>query len=151
MPKVPLTTSTRLQVAPSGGALPILYGTPLGPENWQSLELEASDWGLPPEKGFQWSSVDETPGGKVRFVTTIDIDAPTLAEVSLDAWRRMVCFYVIGHLSGEPLADACQSLADNYSWQIEQTRPIPQIPEQRRHAVSQVRRVERVPFAFDEE
>lgn len=104
-----------------------------------------------PKHIFQWSAVDETTDGKVQFVTTVDIDALTLADVSQDAWGRMLCFYIVTHLSAKPLADACQSLADIYSWQIEQTRLIPQIPEQRRHAVSQVRQVERVPFAFDEE
>lgn len=82
---------------------------------------------------------------------TVDIDSPTPADTSQDAWRRMLCVYIAGHLSGKPLAEACQSLADHYAWQIEQTRHVPQIPEQRRHAVSQVRQVERVPFAFDEE
>ena len=95
--------------------------------------------------------MDETLGGRVMFVTTVDIDAPTLAEVSLDAWRRMLCFYTVSRLSGNALGDACQSLADIYSWQIEQTRPIPLGSEQKRHAVSRVRRVERVPFAFDED
>ncbi len=123
----------------------------MGPESWQLLELEATDWALPPEQVFQWSSVDETPGGKVRFVTTVDIDAPTLAEVSLDAWRRMLCFYTVSRLSGNALGDACQSLADIYSWQIEQTQFVPEITEQSRHAVSRVRQVERVPFAVDED
>ena len=151
MPKTLSTTSTRSPVVRSGGALPILFGTHSALESWQSLQLEASDWELSPEHDFQWSAVDETTDGKVQFVTTVNIDAPTPADVSQDAWRRMLCFYVVGHLSGEPLADACQSLADIYSWQMEQTRPIPQVPEQRRHAVSQIRRVERVPFAFDED
>ena len=123
----------------------------MGPKSWPPLELETSDWGLLPEQVFQWSSVDETPGGKVKFVTTVDIDAPTPVEVSRDAWRRMLCFYIVGRLSGNALGDACQSLTDNYTWQIEQTQFVPEIPEQSRHAVSRVRQVERVPFALDED
>jgi hypothetical protein len=95
--------------------------------------------------------VDETTGGRVQFVTMIDIDAATAAQVPHDAWRRMICFYVVSHLSGNALADACQSLADIYSWQIEQTRTALRIPESTRHAVSRVRQIERVPFAFDED
>lgn len=63
----------------------------------------------------------------------------------------MICFYIIGHLSGKALGDACQSLVDIYSWQIEQAHSIPQIPESRRRAVKGVRRIERVPFALDED
>jgi hypothetical protein len=100
---------------------------------------------------FQWSAVDETTDGRVEFVTMIDVDAPTAAQVPHDAWRRMLCLYVVGRLSGTALADACQSLADIYSWQIEQTRPALRIPESKRHAVSRVRQVERVPFTFDED
>lgn len=95
--------------------------------------------------------MDETTDGKVHFVTMIDIDAATAAHVSEDAWCRMLCFYIVGRLSGKALGDACQSLADIYTWQIEQTRPVPQISGPRRHSVSQIRRVERVPFAFDED
>ena len=95
--------------------------------------------------------MDETTDGRVRFITTVDIDAPAHAEVSQNAWGRIFCFYVVNHLSGKALGDACESLADIYSWQIEQETPAPQIPEKTRHSVSHVRRVERAPFTFDED
>ena len=150
MPNLPSTTSTRWQVAPSGGALPIPFGTPSVLASWELLQPEAPDWGLPSKHAFR-STVDETTGGKVQFVMTFDIDAPTPAHASQEAWCRMLCLFIVGHLSGKALSDACESLTDIYSWQIEQTRPIPQIPEPRRHAVSRVRQIERVPFAFDED
>ena len=150
MPKVPSTTSTRWLETPSDGALPTLYGMHLAQESWQPHQLEAFDWEVPSKQYFRWSLVDETTDGSVQFVMTVDMDAPTPADVSQDAWYRMLCVYIVGHLSGKPLAEACQSLADNYAWQIGRQCSVPQISEQRRHAVSQVRRVERVPFAFDE-
>jgi hypothetical protein len=81
----------------------------------------------------------------------VDIDAPTPGHISQDAWGRMLCLRIIGHLSGKALGDACQALVDIYSWQIEQTHSVPQIPELRRRAAAGVRRVERVPFALDED
>lgn len=87
----------------------------------------------------------------MRFVTTVDIDAPTRAHISQDALERMLCFYVIGRLSGNALGDACQSLVDIYAWHMEQTNSVPQVPQVRHRPVAGVRRVERVPFAVDED
>ena len=129
----------------------MLYETLSALDSWSPLQLEAPDYGQPPKHIFQWSAVDETTDGKVQFVTTVDIDASTPADVSQDAWGRMLCFYIVSRLSGKALADACQSLVDSYTWQIQQTRPIPQIPEKKHLAVSRVRRVERVPFDFDDD
>jgi hypothetical protein len=106
---------------------------------------------MPSRHAFQWSTVDETTDGRVQFVTMVDIDAPTPAHVSQDAWGRMLCFYVIGHLHGKALIEACQALADIYSWQIEKTHPVPQIQESKRRPVTGVRQVERIPFALDED
>ena len=151
MPNTLSTTSTQWPAELSGGASPILFETPSNPESWKLLQPDDLDWGLRAERIFQWSGVDATTDGKVRFKTTVDIVAPTHADVSEDAWHRMLCFFFVGRLSGKPLAEASQSLADIYSWQIEQTRPVPQVPEQRRYPVSRVRRVEKVPFTFDED
>ena len=151
MPRDLSTTSIPWLVARSGGSLPIPLGTHSAPENWRPIQTEAPDWELPSKRVFQWSTVDQTTDGKVQFWTTIDIDAATPADVSQDAWRRMLCFYFVGRLSGDALYDAYQTLADIFSWQIERTLPVRQIPDQTRHAVSKVRRVERVPFDFDED
>lgn len=120
--------------------------------NWPPLLLDDSDQHLAfSAHAFQWSAVDETTDGKVQYVTTVDIDVPTPSYVSQEAWCRILCFYIVGHLSGKALVDACESLVDTYRWQIEQARHLPQILQQRRHSVSRIRQVERVPFAFDEE
>ena len=152
MPKTPSTTSIPWRVERSGGVYPILFETPSDPESSTLIQLVDLDWGESGAEGiFQWSGVDATTDGQVRFKTTVDILAPNESEVSEDAWNRMLCFFVVGRLSGRSLAEASQSLADIYLWQLEQAQPSPQIPEQRRHEVSGVRRVEKAPFAFDED
>ena len=127
------------------------FETHWAPTSCEPDQFEAPQWGMPSRHAFRWSAVDETAGGRVQFVTTVDIDAPTPAHISQDAWGRMICFFIIGHLSGKALADACQSLADIYSWQIDQKHSVPQISNPRRRVVTGIRRVERVPFALDED
>ena len=124
---------------------------PWDPESWNLSLHEDADRGMPAQNVFHWSAVDETTDGKVRYFTMVDVDGPTPPDVAQDVWRRVFCFYIVGHLSGKPLADACHSLADIYSWQLDQARLALQIPEQKRHTVSQVRQVDKVPFTFDED
>jgi hypothetical protein len=64
----------------------------------------------------------------------------------------MFCYYLVGNLNGKALMDACYSLADIYSWQLEQTlktnSPImPPIME----PVSYSYRTDSKPFIFDED
>ncbi len=132
-----------------GGALQTTFAPPSSLPNLPMRFPESAAYENLPVPLFEWAAADETTDGAVRFRTTVDIDVATPDQVLLNAWHRMICFYVVGRLTGESLLDACQSLADIYAWQLDQTKPIAQNPEQKRHAVSQVRKVERVPFEIE--
>jgi len=123
---------------------------PSGPEEKLPIQVDVFGLGLAPDRIFQWSVVDETSGGKVLFQTTIDIDASDDSDISQEAWCRMASFFLLSRLSGKALLDACNSLAEIYSWQIEQVLPALPVAEQKRVTVSRVRQVERAPFVFDE-
>jgi len=127
------------------------YGTPFAPLPWPTLRLDPSDWLQACENNFQWSVTDEGLGGNVHFLTTVSITVTTPADVTDAALCRMACFYIVGRLHGKALADACQSLADIYAWQLDQMHSVSQVPEPKRHRAARVRQVERVPFNFDEE
>jgi hypothetical protein len=151
MPKKPSTTLIPWQEVPLGGALQPGSMTNSSLSDWLALPADAEQWTLPDNLVLYWPSQDETTDGKVNFVTPIDIGAPTVAHVPEDALKRMMCFYVVGKLSGKALNDACHTLAEIFEWQREQAEIIPNLPSEIRRAASRVRSVERVPFSFDPE
>lgn len=117
-----------------------------------SSQRPADDFAWLPlgERSFEWAIADEGTDGKAHFVTTIDVTAPTPADLPEVAVHRLVCCYVIMRLSDKALADACEKLTDIYSWQIAQENAPRQVSHIRRTPGPKVRRVERSPFTFDE-
>jgi len=118
------------------------------PSTWPA---DTPDWWLPYRNIIQQSATDESADGKVEFLTTFDITAPTPADIPEAARCRMICYLIIGRLQGKALSDACESLMDLFSWQVEQARPASPIPEPKRHRASRVRQMERVPFVLSED
>jgi hypothetical protein len=100
---------------------------------------------------FLFTATDETEHGKVEFETTVDATAPTPRDLGELALCRMACMYIVHHLKGLALKDAARSLYDIYSWQCTQARPPLPVTASKIHPISQVRRVQRVPFAVDED
>jgi hypothetical protein len=64
-----------------------------------------------------WSVTDDGPRGAVQFLTQTKIHGHVAADLPKAALYRMVCFYLIGKLAEESLAEACESLADIYNMQ----------------------------------
>jgi hypothetical protein len=151
MPKQSSTTSTSWLALPSVGVSPISFEAHSDLLNWRQHQVEPHNWIYAPEQIFRWSVTDETSDGKVQFETTIDIDVPTLDDISEDAFHRLLSFYIVGRLHGQALTDACQSLTDIYEWQIERARPGQPLPHEVRRQVPKIRRVESTPFAVEED
>jgi hypothetical protein len=73
-----------------------------------------------------------------------------ISAIAPTALCRIICHYVIGHLTDASLMDACQSLTEIYAWQ----NRVPSVPHERpskQLGPATVRKVERTPFAFREE
>lgn len=128
---------------PSGGVSP----TPFGAHSDQSLWSRL----LVPGKALEWSHTDASLGGKIEFVTTLDITGQISSGVEGSALLRLACVYVIAHLSSKALIDAYQALVDLYRWQTDRLNAVPTITYGQRIAVTNVREVQRVPFVFNEE
>ena len=128
---------------PSGGASP----TPFGGRSDQSL------WNrlLVPGKAFEWSHADPNLGGKIEFVTTVDVTGQISAGVEETAMLRLACVYVIARLSGKALVDAFQALVDQYRWQTDRLNAVPSITYGQRIPVTNVREAQRAPFVINEE
>ena len=123
---------------------------------WPILPVEEIDWEAT-GRTFQqslseniliWSNVDETTDGRIQL--TLDISAERPEDISNEAWSRVFCFLIVSRLNGQALNDACASLVDIYRWQNEQVQIAPKIPERRRQAVANVRRLEPTLFIYDE-
>jgi hypothetical protein len=95
--------------------------------------------------------IDSTKGGEIKFVTKVDVTGQISIPAEETALLRLACIYIIVRLSGKALVDAYEALADLYTWQLDRLNTTPSLPSGRRIAVANVRKVERVPFVFQEE
>jgi|SRR5215471_6642219 len=135
-----LISSTKWPDVLFGGQSLIPYVMP-----WGQLSLSTDK-----ANAFELSTVDEGPDGRVRFLTTAEITGASIADLPQAALCRMFCIYVVTHLSEKYLLDACHSLAEIYSWQINEAKQSKQISGQTYHQVSQVTQREKPPFVYDE-
>lgn len=150
MPKEYLTTSTNWPEEPSGGALVTPYAVPSGPNVW-NLGRSQLGMNLHPVGGYEWMSVDEAQDGRVQFLTTMDVTGQLTPELYQTALCRMVCFYIVGRLTGEALTEAYQSLADVYSWQVSRNYAPHQLGSSRYHRVSRVDKTQSAQFVFQDD
>jgi hypothetical protein len=86
--------------------------------SWPLQQFDAPEWEVP----LLRSEADETAGGIVQFGTMIDTDASTDARPAHEGLYRLFCFYIVNRLSQRALYEACQVLANIYSWQVERTQ-----------------------------
>lgn len=118
----------------------------------QSLTHSGVQWNQPQQTDripSKLISVDDAPGVRVIFSTTAEITGTSVIPAS--AFCRMFCHYVVSNLRGKALEDACYSLADIYSWQLEQVAEGPPRPAQGTvRAVSNVYHSEPTPFVFED-
>lgn len=104
------------------------------------------------EPAFRCEVTDTGSAGHAQFVTTAYISAGSVADIPKDALYRMVCFYLIGQLSGGYLYGACESLVDAYEWQKRVLSHTPTaLDETRLIAVSTLEKVDSTPFGYIEE
>jgi hypothetical protein len=104
------------------------------------------------EPAFRCEVTDTGLTGHAQFVTTAHISASTLADVPEDALYRMVCFYLIGQLSGGYLQGACQGLVDSYQWQKRVLSHVPTtLDETRLIPVATLERINSKPFGLIDE
>ena len=71
------------------------------------------------------------------------------SKVPDDFKARMVAWYLLSHLKGEFLSEACRSVIDSYSSYITSLRPVLPKPEVKRFSVSGVKTVERPTVRID--
>jgi hypothetical protein len=82
-------------------------------------------------------------------LTTAEVTGQSLSDIPQAALCRIFCMYVVTHLSEKYVWEACHSLADIFSWQINEGQA-PQIPQRKFHSVSQVTQRDRAPFVYDD-
>jgi hypothetical protein len=100
---------------------------------------------------FAWDAIDESGATRIKFLTAAERTGDSFADLSENAMRRLICLFIVSHLSSKHLSEAYESLVDLYSWQLKGPLITPVQPvEQTVPSPAQVQ-VERVPFAFREE
>jgi hypothetical protein len=75
-------------------------------------------------------------------------DVSALAPTAL---CRLYCYYIIGQLSEASITEACQSLAEIYSWQTNKPAARSEAPQPQSLGYPAVKDVERVPFVYRED
>jgi hypothetical protein len=75
-----------------------------------------------------------------------------IGQPPADAISRIVCFYILSRLNGEPLKEACQVLSEIYGHGLEKIKSVPSAPDmpQRIHVKPKIRSIERQPFYVTE-
>lgn len=99
---------------------------------------------------FRWGVTDGDLHNGVHFVTETKVYGDAIRNLPAAALYRMVCFYLIGCLEESALKEACEALADMYSWQHESENLIP-TPRGETYFVpsSHLTETDRTPFVFD--
>lgn len=140
MPPLPLISFTNWRDTPFVGQLHPSFTTHLGqliqtPDNPNAYEL---------------TTLDEGPCGNVRFVTTAEVTGQSIEDLPESAVCRMLCLYIVTRLDETYLKDACGSLIDIFSWQINETYQTGYEPRRSQHTVSTITRRQQAPFVSDE-
>jgi hypothetical protein len=100
---------------------------------------------------LEWSVSDESAGGKAQFFSKLEITGDDLSGIASVAMCRLYCLLIITRLNEKSLHEAYESLSGIYSWQINQGNVTIKDVERHNLGPSNVRRIERTPFAFREE
>jgi hypothetical protein len=121
-----------------------LYNHPISTITTAASDLVSAD------RTFYWGVTDDGPQGSVHFLTETRIYGNTIADLPKSALYRMLCFYLIGKLDGAALEEACESLADIYSWQADSRNAMPP-PEPDVHFIpsSHLTEIQRSPFVIE--
>lgn len=102
---------------------------------------------------IELTTIDRGPLGSAQFRTTVDLTGDSRAQIPPVAAYRFICLYALGHLNEPSLREACQSLWDIYSWQIERENAPTPTPVERGFvkAAAPIRAVERQPFTISDD
>jgi hypothetical protein len=128
---------------PSGGVSPTIFEAHSDQSLWTRL--------LVPGSFLPFSHTDANLGGKIEFVTTVDVTGELSRGAEDLALLRLACIYVVGRLYGKALVDTFQAIVDQYRWQMDQTTTVPAISSSQRIDVAKVREAQRLLFIFNEE
>jgi hypothetical protein len=90
--------------------------------------------------------------GSARFRTIVEMTGDIAGQLPADALSRIVCFYLLSHLKGAPLKEACEVLYEIYGHSLEKIKSAPSVPDmpQRIHTKPKIRPIERQPFYISE-
>lgn len=98
---------------------------------------------------IRWMTQDGTGDGAVKIYTVFDSGDPSPSNIPLDTKARLVAWYVLSHLNGDYLNDACRSILEVYSTYTNSLKPMLPRPEPMRLKVGSVKAVERPTVRID--
>jgi hypothetical protein len=135
MPSQSLTHFMNLPAVPSGGPF---------------AEPFTTHWDRPIpllDNPYTFTTTDEGPDCKVQFVTTAEITGQSLSDVPESPICRILCMYIVTCLSERYIKDACHSLTDIYTWQMNElySQRYAQAPSF--HPITGVTKRQKAPFA----
>jgi hypothetical protein len=98
---------------------------------------------------YHLSSTDEGPFGNVRLVTTAEVTGDSSEALPEATMRRIVGIYIMTRLSDKYLVDACDSLTEILSWQINEALQVASPVQQQTFTVPTPTRRQQAPFTPD--
>ena len=107
---------------PSGGASVPYYMTP---SLQQLLDVAANRSGWENTLwpiGNHWDMSEETEGGNLRIVTSLDIigTGEVPPDVQNIAFCKVACFYLLSQMTYKSLLEASENLCEIYTWQLKE-------------------------------
>ena len=98
---------------------------------------------------YQLTATDDGPFGNVRLVTTAEVTGNSLETLPEATMCRMISIYIITRLSEKYLKNACESLTEILSWQINEGTHVAFAPKQQHFTVPTPTRRQQAPFISD--